>query len=147
MAADPGPAGPEGRRTGERADVLENEGGGKIGRRQAVVGKRLADLLADFAQENILAGDQAREEDAQDEHEHGDPPDLLDEDPDRGWGVDEWARRAGQGAVLDWMVATAILPEEDVLDETEALSEDDDPAVLTRFNESSVDKIDRQTVG
>ena len=29
---------------------------------------------------------------------------------DRAWGVDEWARRAGQGAFFDWVTANAILP-------------------------------------
>ena len=30
---------------------------------------------------------------------------------DRAWGVDEWARRAGQGAYFDWVTANAILPD------------------------------------
>jgi len=30
---------------------------------------------------------------------------------DRAWGVDEWARRAGQAAFFDWVTANAILPE------------------------------------
>ncbi len=30
---------------------------------------------------------------------------------DRAWGVDEWARRAGQGAFFDWVTANAILPD------------------------------------
>jgi hypothetical protein len=29
----------------------------------------------------------------------------------RAWGVDEWARRAGQGAFFDWVTANAILPD------------------------------------
>ena len=31
-------------------------------------------------------------------------------DPERAWGVSDWAARAGQGAVFDWMVGNAILP-------------------------------------
>jgi len=31
----------------------------------------------------------------------------------RSWGVADWARRTGQGAYLDWVVANAILPPED----------------------------------
>ena len=31
----------------------------------------------------------------------------------RAWGVADWARRAGQGAYFDWVVANAILPPED----------------------------------
>jgi hypothetical protein len=38
---------------------------------------------------------------------------------DRAWGVDEWARRAGQGAFFDWVTANAILP-----DSTPATSHD-----------------------
>jgi len=32
--------------------------------------------------------------------------------PDRGWGVEEWARRAAQGAYFDWVTANALLPSE-----------------------------------
>lgn len=38
---------------------------------------------------------------------------YKDTDPTRGWGVDDWARRAGQGAFLDWAVANAVLPSQD----------------------------------
>ena len=31
----------------------------------------------------------------------------------RAWGVADWARRAGQGAYFDWVVANAIVPPED----------------------------------
>lgn len=31
----------------------------------------------------------------------------------RAWGVADWAERAGQGALFDWVVANAILPAED----------------------------------
>ena len=33
-----------------------------------------------------------------------------DSNPDRAWGVEEWARRAGQGAYFDWITANALLP-------------------------------------
>lgn len=33
-------------------------------------------------------------------------------DPARAWGVSEWSKRAGQGALFDWMVGNAILPAE-----------------------------------
>ncbi|RME80717.1 MAG: PKD domain-containing protein, partial [Caldilineae bacterium] len=45
----------------------------------------------------------------------------------RAWGVADWARRAGQGAYFDWVVANAILPPQE-----------------TRY--SDVRKIDRSTV-
>jgi hypothetical protein len=38
---------------------------------------------------------------------------YKDTDAERAWGVDGWARRAGQGAYFDWAVANAMLPAED----------------------------------
>jgi len=38
---------------------------------------------------------------------------YKDTDTERAWGVDGWARRAGQGAYFDWVVANAMLPAED----------------------------------
>lgn len=35
---------------------------------------------------------------------------YTDSDQDRGWGVQEWSRRAGQAAYFDWVTANAILP-------------------------------------
>lgn len=35
---------------------------------------------------------------------------YADTDADRAWGVSEWARRAGQAALLDWAVANSLLP-------------------------------------
>jgi hypothetical protein len=35
---------------------------------------------------------------------------YTDVNPDRAWGVQDWARRAGQGAYFDWVVANALLP-------------------------------------
>lgn len=31
-------------------------------------------------------------------------------DPTRAWGVSEWSRRAGQGALFDWVVGNALVP-------------------------------------
>jgi hypothetical protein len=36
-----------------------------------------------------------------------------DTDADRAWGVDGWAKRAGQGAYLDWVAANALIPSSD----------------------------------
>lgn len=33
----------------------------------------------------------------------------------RAWGVDDWARRAGQGAYFDWVTANALLPATDTV--------------------------------
>lgn len=38
---------------------------------------------------------------------------YKDTDGNRAWGMDEWAHRAGQGAVLDWALGNALLPYED----------------------------------
>jgi hypothetical protein len=38
---------------------------------------------------------------------------YKDTNAGRAWGLSEWGRRAGQGAYFDWVVANAILPEED----------------------------------
>ena len=35
---------------------------------------------------------------------------YTDSNPDRAWGVDEWGRRAGQGAYFDWVTSNALLP-------------------------------------
>lgn len=35
---------------------------------------------------------------------------YTDSDPERAWGVQGWARRAGQGAYFDWITANALLP-------------------------------------
>lgn len=42
---------------------------------------------------------------------------YKDDDPDRAWGVYEWGVRAGQGAFFDWVVANAVLPAEDNINE------------------------------
>ncbi len=35
---------------------------------------------------------------------------YTDTEPSRSWGVQGWARRAGQGALFDWVTANALLP-------------------------------------
>lgn len=37
---------------------------------------------------------------------------YTDTNEDRAWGVQGWARRAGQGAYFDWVTANALLPSE-----------------------------------
>jgi len=37
---------------------------------------------------------------------------YTDSNANRAWGVDEWSRRAGQGAYFDWVTANALLPAE-----------------------------------
>lgn len=54
---------------------------------------------------------------------------YMDTDPSQAWGVDEWARRAGQGAYFDWVTANALLP-----------------AVHPNTNYTGIQKIDRTTV-
>jgi Concanavalin A-like lectin/glucanases superfamily/Pentaxin family len=54
---------------------------------------------------------------------------YKDTDPDRAWGVSDWAHRAGSAAFYDWVTANAILP-----------AEDPNP------NHAGIEKIDRTTV-
>ncbi len=54
---------------------------------------------------------------------------YLDTDKNQAWGVDEWARRAGQGALFDWVSANALLP-----------------AVHPNTNYTGIQKVDRTTV-
>lgn len=54
---------------------------------------------------------------------------YKDTDTQRAWGLSEWARRAGQGAYFDWVLANSILPDEP-----------DDPNAL------GIQQIDRTTV-
>ncbi|MBN1672132.1 MAG: hypothetical protein JXR37_13920 [Kiritimatiellae bacterium] len=54
---------------------------------------------------------------------------YKDTDQDRAWGLDGWARRAGQGAYFDWVVANAILPAQD-----------------PNTNHTGIAKVDRTTV-
>ncbi|MHC4744903.1 MAG: hypothetical protein ACYS8Z_23560, partial [Planctomycetota bacterium] len=54
---------------------------------------------------------------------------YKDSDTSRAWGVGGWASRAGQGAYFDWVVANALLPDEDT-----------DP------NHTGLQKVDRTTV-
>jgi hypothetical protein len=43
------------------------------------------------------------------------------DDGDRGWGVEGWSRRAGQGAYFDWVTANALLPAEHPNEELEGI--------------------------
>ena len=78
---DPDATGPQGRRIGQRADVLDDQGRREVGQLQAVVSERLVDPGPDLLQQDVLADDQADDEDGQDEDEHRGPPDLEGEGP------------------------------------------------------------------
>ncbi len=54
---------------------------------------------------------------------------YVDNNQTRAWGVDDWARRAGQGTYFDWVTANALLP-----------------AVHPNTNFTGIQKIDRTTV-
>lgn len=54
---------------------------------------------------------------------------YKDTDPERAWGVSDWASRAGMGAYFDWVVGNAILP-----------------SVDTNPEHVGIQKIDRTTV-
>lgn len=85
---------------------------------------------------------------------------YRDSDRNRAWGTDDWARRAGQGAYLDWATANAILPaiHAKLLHNPIVLPAVDDPSDLTPTNPpatginpnepapTGLQKIDRTTV-
>lgn len=50
---------------------------------------------------------------------------YKDTDEQRAWGVDGWARRAGQGTYFDWVVANGLLPDVDPNPEHEGISKID----------------------
>ncbi|MBT4819719.1 MAG: hypothetical protein HON70_28675, partial [Lentisphaerae bacterium] len=54
---------------------------------------------------------------------------YRDPNTDRAWGVEDWAVRAGQGALFDWMTANAILP------------------VEAPEHKEGIERVDRSTVG
>jgi hypothetical protein len=54
---------------------------------------------------------------------------YTDTDKNRAWGVEEWSRRAGQGAYFDWISANSLLP-----------------AVHPNTNYTGIQKVDRTTV-
>lgn len=54
---------------------------------------------------------------------------YTDTDKNRAWGVEEWSRRAGQGAFFDWVTANSLLP-----------------AVHPNTNYTGIQKVDRTTV-
>ncbi len=55
---------------------------------------------------------------------------YADVDADRAWGVDGWARRAGQGALFDWITANALLPAQDTNTQHNALQRIDRTTVV-----------------
>jgi probable HAF family extracellular repeat protein len=59
---------------------------------------------------------------------------YKDTNPDRAWGVSEWARRAGQGAFFDWLTANAILP---------AVDPNTNDVGITRIDRTTVSEIDQ----
>lgn len=78
--------------------------------RKAEIGAQIVDLTF----RDLYTGDPA------------DDPDFPDIDPNRAWGLGDWARRAHQGAYFDWVLTTALL-------------DDADPG-------QGIDQIDRTTV-
>src|SRR5439155_16721586 len=40
---------------------------------------------------------------------------YSDANTNRAWGVTEWASRAGQAALFDWLTGNALLPDKDVV--------------------------------
>jgi len=55
---------------------------------------------------------------------------YKDSDTSRAWGVSGWASRTGQGAYFDWVVANALLPDEDPNESHTGLQKVDRTTVL-----------------
>ncbi len=53
---------------------------------------------------------------------------YRDSNTNRAWGVTEWASRAGQAALFDWLVGNALLPDQDLV------------------NSNALQKVDRTTI-
>ncbi|MFN0135515.1 MAG: LamG-like jellyroll fold domain-containing protein, partial [Phycisphaerae bacterium] len=64
--------------------------------------------------------------DPQDDPAYPDPSDA-----DRAWGVDDWAKRAGQGALVDWITLNALM----------------DDADTNPTHQGNIRKVDRTTIG
>ena len=62
---------------------------------------------------------------------------YTDSDASRGWGVQDWARRAGQGAYIDWLTGNAILP---AVDDAHSAAAEIIPG------DSAIREVDRSTV-
>ena len=52
-------------------------------------------------------------------------------DADRAWGVDDWAKRAGQGALVDWVTINALADDADTIPD----------------HQGNIRKVDRTTIG
>ena len=57
-------------------------------------------------------------------------------DPARAWGVSEWAKRAGQGALFDWIVGNALVPD--------VATNSADATNLDLSSTAALDRIDRR---
>ncbi|MGI9242450.1 MAG: hypothetical protein ACR2RV_16750, partial [Verrucomicrobiales bacterium] len=66
---------------------------------------------------------------------------YQDADVDRAWGVSEWANRAGQGALFDWMVGNALVP----VTAPDQVDPDDPDDPDKDIPAENLDKIDRLT--
>jgi hypothetical protein len=63
---------------------------------------------------------------------------YKDTDPERAWGVSEWAHRAGSAAIFDWVIVNAILP---------AVDPDPANAGLAKIDRTTVAEIDEIAAG
>jgi hypothetical protein len=63
---------------------------------------------------------------------------YKDTDPERAWGVSEWAHRAGSAAIFDWITANAVLP---------AVDADPTHTGITKIDRTTVVEIDEIAAG
>jgi hypothetical protein len=63
---------------------------------------------------------------------------YKDTDPERAWGVSEWAHRAGSAAIFDWITINAVLP---------AVDPDPTHTGITKIDRTTVVEIDEIVAG
>lgn len=78
-----------------KVDFLDERKFAQIAAQKAQTG---AEIVSDTYRENYVEDETAQWQG------------YTDVNKDRAWGVQDWARRAGQGAYFDWITANALLP-------------------------------------
>jgi len=75
---------------------------------------------------------------------------MEDSDPARAWGVKDWARRAGQGAYLDWITANSLIPAVDeahtTFDDLNGNGKKDDGEPTVTKPGQALQRVDRTSV-
>ena len=77
---------------------------------------------------------------------------YKDTDSERAWGVDEWSRRVGNGAYMDWVLVNAMLPPKDLNPEHTGIRKIDRSTVdevnaISSYYQTAQQKIDKADAG